>query len=158
MKSSAKKKPSPKKKSTGKSSSKSGSTGRRAGYIATIIFMIAFLYILQNLREWGVNFLNADFSNALIYIQLSIYATIAANVLFIFYDNRWFRHLAQAVNNVFSALSIIMLYVIFPFILDETWTKWLKIGLLVIFGLTVIAILVELFKGIRDLTTDPEKE
>jgi hypothetical protein len=50
-----------------------------------------------------------------------------------------------------------MIYVIFPFdIEDGTWIKWIKIGILILFGLTVISILVEIIKGIRDLLRDPE--
>jgi hypothetical protein len=120
--------------------------------------MILFIYVLRHLREWGVTFLNDDFDRTLIYIELSIYASIIAHALFIFYDNRWFKHMAQGIANIFSALSLIMIYVIFPFnIADETWIKWIKIGILVIFAITVITIPVELFKGFRDLTRDPEK-
>ena len=138
-------------------SAKKPSPARRIGYIFAIAFMILFIWVLRHLREWGVNFLNDDFERALFYIELSIYASIIAQALFIFYDNRWFKHLAQAVTNVFGALSLIMIYVIFPFNFDDTWTKWIKIGLLVIFAITVITIPVELFKGVRDLTRDPEK-
>ncbi len=153
MQSKPKKKPASGKRSSGKSAG----PARRIGYIAAILFMIAFIWVLRNLQDWGVNFLNEDWDKALFYIELSIYASIIAQALFIFYDNRWFKHLAQAVTNVFGALSLIMTYVIFPFNFDETWTKWIKIGLLVLFGITIITLLIELYKGIRDLTQDPEK-
>jgi hypothetical protein len=147
------------KKSKGKSGGSAHSgTARRVGYIVSIIVMIVVIYILRHLRQWGVTFLTEDFENALFYIELSIYISIAANVLFILYDHSWFRHLAQAIANIFSALALIMIYVIFPFAIeDETWVKWIKIGILVIFGLTVLGILAELIKGFRDLTRNPEK-
>lgn len=150
-------KPKPRPAARKRSSGKSPSPARRIGYIFAIAFMVLFIWVLRHLREWGVNFLTEDFDRALFYIELSIYVSIIAQALFIFYDNRWFRHLAQAATNVFGALSLIMLYVIFPFSFDDTWTRWIKIILLVLFGITLITIIVELVKGIRDLVRDPEK-
>jgi hypothetical protein len=130
---------------------------RRTGYIFSIIFMIIAIYVLWHLREWGLTFLTDEFERAMYYIQLAIYASIGANFLWIFYDNKWFRHIIQAMVSVVNALSTIMLYVIFPFaIKDQTWVTWLKVGLLVIFCLTLISVLVELIKGIRYLVRDPE--
>jgi hypothetical protein len=138
--------------------SPAGDNARKFGYIVAIVIMIVMIYVLRHLRQWGVNFLNEDWENCLVYIQLSIYATIAANVLFIFYDNRWFKHLIQGITNIFGALSVIMIYVFFPLIIqDETWVKWIKIGLLILFGLTIIGVIVELIKGFRDLARNPEK-
>jgi hypothetical protein len=94
----------------------------------------------------------------LYYIELSIYIFIAAKAILIFYDNRWFRHILQAIADIAGAVAIIMLYVIYPFnIQDLTWNRWIKIGLLILFGLIVISIIVNLVKGIRDLIREPEK-
>jgi hypothetical protein len=134
------------------------SSSRKVGYIFSIAFMFLFLYILRHLRQWGVNFLTDDFNKCLYYIELSIYISIAAQAIFIFYDNRWFRHILQAFANIAGAVAIIMLYVIYPFnIQDPTWNRWIKIGLLILFGFTVISIIIELVKGIRDLIREPEK-
>jgi|WetSurMetagenome_2_1015567.scaffolds.fasta_scaffold634127_1 hypothetical protein len=151
-------KPEPKKTVKKKSPGKSKSTGARwIGYVAAIIVMFIIIYLLRHAREWGLTFLNEDFTKCLFYIELSIYATIVANVLFILYDNRWFKHLVHGITNIFGALSLIMIYVIFPFnIADETWIRWIKIGLLIVFGLTVIGVIVELVKGIRHLAKDPQ--
>lgn len=150
----------PKKKpSTRKSSKKSSPTGRKIGYIVSIVFMLVFLYVVRHLREWGVNVLTDDFEKCLFYIELSIYASITSQVLFLLYDNRWFRHLVQGIANIFAALSLIMLYVVFPFDFgDAAWVKWIKIGLLILFVLTIIGILVEIVKGIRYLVKDPDKD
>ena len=148
---------------TKKPAKKSGAStqsgaARRVGYIVSIIVMIVILYVLRHLRQWGVTLLTEDFESALFYIELSIYVTIAANLLFIFYDHRWFKHLIQGTSNIFGALALIMIYVIFPFnIEDETWVKWIRIAILVVFGLTVIGTLAEFIKGFRDLTRNPEK-
>ena len=150
----------PKKKPASKRPSKKSSpTSRKIGYIVSIVFMLVFLYILRHLRDWGVTFLNEDFEKCLFYIEISIYASIAAQVLFLLYDNRWFRHLVLGIANIFSALSVIMIYVIFPFDFgDADWVKWVKIGLLIVFGITVITIIIEIVKGVRYLINDPEKD
>lgn len=135
-----------------------GPGARKAGYIATIIVMFIMIYVLRHLREWGVSFLTEDFEKCLFYIELAIYVTIGANVLFIFYDPRWFRHLLQVLVNAANALSTIMIYVVFPFALDNAnWTRWFKIGILIIFIITVISIVVELVKGIRYLVADSQE-
>jgi hypothetical protein len=149
----------PKADNTGKSQGKPRPSGfRKVGYIFSILFMILFIYILRHLRQWGVDFLTDDFSKCLYYIELSIKISIAAQVMFIFYDNRWFRHVIQGLTNIAGAVALIMVYVIFPFyIQDETWIRWIKIGILILFGLTLISIVVEMIKGIRDLLKEPEK-
>jgi hypothetical protein len=143
-----------KKKSHGKAKS---SGGKKVGYIVSIIVLIIVIYVLRHLREWGVTFLTEDFSKCLFYIEISIYASIGAQVLFLLYDNRWFKHLIQALTNIAGAVALIMIYVIFPFDFgDATWTRWIRIGILVLFGLTLIGVIVDLVKGIRYLVKDPE--
>lgn len=135
------------------------SPARKIGYLFAIAFMILCIYILRHLRQWGVDFLTEDFDKLLFYIELSIKVSIASQVLFIFYDNSWFKHLIRGITSIFSALSVIMTYVIYPFSFqNHNVDKWVKIGLLVVFLLTVISIIVEVIKGIRLLITDPEKE
>jgi len=130
---------------------------RKIGYIVVIIIMFVILYLVRHWDHWHLKFLTEDFSKVLFYIELSIYATIGANVLFVLYDNRWFKHLIQAITDVAGALSIIMFYVIYPLNIEHgSWDKWIKIGLLVIFGFTIISIIVNLVKGIRYLVREPE--
>jgi len=152
------KKAAPKSPKIRKSPGKSHPSGaRKIGYIVAIAVMILLIYVLRNVRSWGLTFLTEDFGKCLFFIELSIYISIAAQAIFIFYDNRWFKHLAQGINNIAGAVALIIIYVIFPFdIEDVTWIKWIKIGILIVFGITVISIFVEFFKGIRDLGKDPE--
>jgi hypothetical protein len=119
--------------------------------------MFVILYLVRNYEKWNLPFLTSDFDRCLFYIELSIWLNIAANILFIFYDNKWFKHLVHSVTDAGGALSIIMIYVIYPFSFgDEPWNKWVRIGLLVLFGFTVLSILVNLIKGFRYLVREPE--
>lgn len=136
---------------------KGAGPARKIGYVVVIIIMFVILYLLRNYGDWHFNFLTDEFPKALFYIEISIYATIFANILFVLYDNRWFKHLVQAVTDVAGALSLIMFYVIYPLNIGHgSWDKWIKIGLLVIFGFTIISIIVNLVKGIRFLVREPE--
>jgi len=133
------------------------SPARKIGYIVVIIIMFIILYLVRKWENWNLHFLTEDFSRVLFYIQLSIYANILVNILFIFYDNRWIKHLLQTITDITGALSLIMFYVIFPLNLDDqTWVKWIRIGLLVLFVLTLISALVNLVKGLRCLVKEPE--
>lgn len=133
------------------------SGARKIGYIAAIVVMILLIYVLRHLRQWGFDFLTDDFRKCLYYIELSIYISIAAQVLFIFYDNRWFRHIVKGLTNIAGAVAMIMIYVIFPFDIEGgSWDRWIRIGILILFGFTVIGTIVEIIKGIRDLLKDPE--
>jgi O-antigen/teichoic acid export membrane protein len=127
-------------------------SSRRIGYLIAIAVMIAVLYVLLHLYEWNVPFLTEDYNDLLWYIRLSIYASIAAHAIFLMYDPKWFRHLLKAAANVFSALSAIMFYVIFPFDFHtEQLNKIVKIVLLIIVILSLISILTEIFKAIRSM-------
>jgi hypothetical protein len=131
---------------------------RIIGYGISIIVQIVILYVLRHLKEWGVNFLNEDYESALFYIELSIYVSIGVQIIWIFYDNKWFKHLLQGVSNAVGAVAIIMVYVIFPFIIgNENWVKAIKIALIVLFVLSVIGVLAEIIKGLRNLAKDPGK-
>jgi hypothetical protein len=131
--------------------------GRRIGYIVAIIFSLVLLYVFNHLYEWGIPFLTEDYYKCLFYIHLSIYATIAIHAVFLFYDSHWFRHLLKAAANVFSALSVVMIYVIFPFsFASASTTRLVKVIVLIIMILSLISILVELVKAVKQLRTVSE--
>jgi len=141
----------------GKTGKSVPSPARKIGYIVVVIIMFVILYLVRNYEKWNLPFLTSDFDRCLFYIELSIYLNIAANILFIFYDNKWFKHLVQSVTDVGGALSIIMIYVIYPFSFgEEPWSKWVRIGLLILFGFTVLSVLINLIKGFRYLIREPE--
>lgn len=126
-------------------------TGRKIGYLIAIIFLLVFLYIFNHLYEWGLSFLTEDYHHVLWYIQLSIYASIFIHVIFFVYDEKWFRHLLKAGANVFSSLSIIMIYVIYPFDFGSASVdKIIKIVLLVVMIISLISIVTELFQAVKN--------
>jgi hypothetical protein len=133
---------------------------RIIGYIAAIVFTGVFLVILNNLQTWGVRFVTDRYSEVLWAINLSLGASIVAYMVFIAYDPSWFRHLTQAVLNVFSAVAVYTLYQVFPFDFGaEMWNQVARLLLGIGLVLWPLFFLVELVQGIRDLVrlaTNPD--
>ncbi len=125
-------------------------SARRSGYIATIVILFIFLYVLLHLHEWNVPFLTESYNDLLWYIRISFYSSIIANAVLLAYDPKWFRHLLKAATNIFFALTTIMFYVIFPFNFPtDQLNKIVKIILLVVMILSLISILTELVTAIK---------
>lgn len=90
-------------------------SGRQVGYVAAIIANLVVLYVFHNLLRWSVPFLTEDWNAVLPYVDLSIWATMAANAMWLFYDARWFRRLVQIGLNVLGFRVMWAMYTIFPF-------------------------------------------
>jgi hypothetical protein len=119
----------------------------KAGYIAVIAINAVMIYVFNNLLKWGVPFLTSEYSGVLWAINLSLSATIIANILFFIYDAGWFRHMAQIVLNIIALFVIFMIFTIFPFTFaNESWAFWVKIALILVMAGIGIGTIVELFK------------
>jgi len=134
-----KEKPKAAKKKTGK-----------AGFIAAIIINLIFLFIFNSLPNWHVSFLTSAYSGILWAINLSIGATIIANILFLVYGTGWFRHLVQLILNIIALFVIYLIYAVFPFnFTGAAWDHWVKIILIILMACLGIATIVELVKFLR---------
>lgn len=128
------------------------STGKKFGYFVTMIVNAALIYVFNNLLKWNIPYLTSAFEGCLWAIQLSLGATIFVNFLYIFYDVGWFHNLMQAIENVFSWISIYIIYTIFPFDLPAPiWEQGLKIAFIVILVAIPIGILVETVQFFKKL-------
>jgi hypothetical protein len=132
---------------TGKPAAKR--TQGRIGYIAAIVINLIFLFVFNNLMNWRTTaqYLTAEYSGVLWAINLSIGATIIANILFIFFEARWFKHLAQLITSVIALFVVFLIYSVYPFTFEgEAWSQWVKIAMIIVMVGIGIAIIVELFK------------
>jgi hypothetical protein len=119
---------------------------RTAGYVAAIIVNIILIFVFNNLQHW-VSFLTRSYSGVLWAIDLSLGVTILANILFLFYDAGWFRHLLRMVLNVIAIFATFIIYSVFPFTFaGEVWAFWVKVGLIVVMVCIAIATIVEFFR------------
>lgn len=88
---------------------------RRSGYVASIVVNVVLLFVFSNLLSWGVPFLTEEFTAPLLFFNLSFVAAIVGNILTLFYDANWFRHLVRIIVNVIGAAAIYVLLIVFPF-------------------------------------------
>jgi hypothetical protein len=123
------------------------SGGTRAGYVVAIVINVALLVAVNNLLAWDVlPFLTDQFTRVLPLVNLSLSATIAANVIYLGYDEKWFSSLSQVVLLGISMAATVRIYRVFPFDFSGYWFAWATVTravlILAMVGVT-IAIVVE---------------
>lgn len=94
-------------------------TQKRVGYVAAIIVNFILLYLVNNLLAWRVPFLTSEFVVPLRYLNISLGATMVANLLFLSYDPKWFLAITRTALNVIGIVVSYSLYVTFPFDLSS---------------------------------------
>jgi len=114
---------------------------------------LVFLYVANNLLAWDLlSFLTAAFGSVVWLINLSLAATILANVVWLGYDAPWFKSLSQIGVNLISAVVSIRMYQVFPFDFSQSQFDWAPITRLVIiltFVGVALATIAELTKLVR---------
>lgn len=138
------------------STSTSPTTGRRVGYLIAILFLVVFIVIINNLRNWNLPFINdfitPAYSDWLWAGNLSLSVAIFCNVLFLAYDPRWFHHLMEVIQNAFSLFSTLVFFNIFPLSLPsasiEQYVRW---GLIIAMFLTGLAIVINVIQAVVGL-------
>lgn len=122
----------------------------KSGYIAAIVINIIMLFVFNMLPNWNISFLTADYTKILWAINLSIGATIIANLIYLVYEAGWFRHLSQVILSVIALFVVFLIYSVYPFIISNAdFSHWFRISLIIVMAGIGIAIIVELFKLIR---------
>ncbi|MCL5072880.1 MAG: hypothetical protein M1308_18585 [Actinobacteria bacterium] len=115
---------------------------QRTGYITSIVINGIFIFVLNNLLNWNADFINASYNKCLWAINISLGASIIANLIFIFYDPEWFKHLLEVFTSIAALVALYVIYAIFPFTFrDEIWENILSIFLIfamVISGINII--------------------
>ncbi|NLD43928.1 MAG: hypothetical protein GX657_10585 [Chloroflexi bacterium] len=119
------------------------SLAARISYVAAIIVNVILWVIAHQLLEWGIPFVTADWPDVLWAVRLSLGASIVANALYLFYDARWFRRLGDIVTGSAALMSLVVMFVIFPFALPiNLMQQCFRLGLLALAICQGIAILV----------------
>lgn len=117
-------------------------TTRKVGYLVAVIVNAVMLVIVNNILAWGwFSWLTEDFELLLPIVNLSIIASIFANLIYLTYDAQWFKTLADTGLLVISLSVAIRTWQVFPF--DFTgwefdWTPVIRVVLaLAIVGMTI---------------------
>ncbi len=126
------------------------SAGRRFGYLVGILINFAMIYVVTNLLNWNVPFLTERFIESIWAINLSLSVSIFIHFIHLFYDPKWFRSLMQAMANVFSFVSTLVFWRVFPLALSENIARVVNLAIIIIMALIGLSVFVELFNAIRN--------
>ena len=126
---------------------------RRPGYIAAAAVNAAMLWVANSLLDWGwPPFLTSDFDDLLPWVDASMAAAIAVNLLWTLTDPPWFRHFGQIGLNLISLGVGIRSWQIFPFDFTGYWGGWETVARLVI-AVAVVGLTIDTVTRIVALTS-----
>jgi hypothetical protein len=132
---------------------------RRVGYFFAIFFLIVFMVVINNVLVWDLpvirNYLTPAYQDWLWAGNLSLSVAIFCNVLFMAYDQRWFRHLMQIIQNCFATFSTFLFYSIFPLKLPSPMIEqYVRLGLVIALVLSLLGILAEVIQTFTTFYSD----
>ncbi len=127
---------------------------RSAGYVAAIVVNAAMLYAAHNVLDWDVGFVTPAWSVVVWAVDLSIAASLAANVLYLAYDPRWFRSLGEAITTGLSILVALQFWAVFPFDFGA-WNQLARVGIVAVLLALAIAIVVQVVTAVAELVRLP---
>ena len=115
---------------------------RRGEYIASLIFNLIWLFIVNKIPDWNLEFINDHYPAVLWALNMNIFIQIGGNIVMLIFDVRIVRYLSRAVLEAANFLVMIILYYIFPFdfsgVPGWSFLDWLIPWLLII-GMVVSA-------------------
>jgi hypothetical protein len=123
---------------------------KRFGYLVAVAVNIVMIVVANNILEWGwLPFLTEDFASLLWLINISLGATILANIVYMSFDPPWFKSLTRIGLNLISLIVTIRMLQVFPFDFSGYQFDWEIVTrvvlILAIIG-TAIAVVVETVK------------
>ena len=129
---------------------------KRLGYIIAIFVNIALLVIANSILGWNVlPFLTQDFARVLPLLNISLAATIVANVAFLLFDPNWFVALCRMMLNAVGIAVAALFLTVFPFDFSAyTGFDWALLAkVLIILGIvgSSIGVIAETVKLVRAL-------
>jgi hypothetical protein len=135
--------------------------GRRFGYSVAIAINLLLVWIVGNLMDWEiVRFLTSEFSDLVPLIQLGLWATIAANVVYILDDRSFATRSARLVVDVVNLFVTFRVFTVFPFDFSQHSFNWgfvFRAVLLIALVGTAISALVHVGQLLRGPSAGPEE-
>ena len=129
-----------------------GHGARRFGHLVTIVVSLALLYLANGLPNWNTPIITNDWPDVLWAVNLSLGATIVANLIFLAFDPWWFRESVQIALTGLSIIVLGTLYRVFPFDLGQArYDQLARLVLLVAILGVSIALIAELVSLARAL-------
>lgn len=112
----------------------------RGEAVWSIIWNLIFLFIVNNVPEWDLPFINDRYDTVLWILNLNLILQIIGWGLILFLDFHWLWHLVRAIHDAASLVVFLVLYFLYPFDFSGIggWT-WLDIVLPVMFIIGMVA-------------------
>lgn len=104
---------------------RASAAARRFGYAIGAAVNGVLLYLTNVAPGWrSVPFLTEDFTRVLGLVNLSLLTGLAANLLYVLYDHRWFRDLGGIVTTGAGLVAVVQLLRVFPFAFGDSAVDW----------------------------------
>lgn len=112
----------------------------RGEAIWSVIWNLIFLYIVNNVPEWDLPFINDRYETVLWILNINLVLQIIGWALILFLDFHWLWHLVRSVLDAASLVVLLVLYFLYPFDFSMIggWT-WLDIVFPVLFIIGMVA-------------------
>jgi hypothetical protein len=105
---------------------------RRTGYVFGLLVNLLLLWLVEVWPGWSaVPFLTGEFRDVVWLVDLSLWAGVAANVVYLVRDPRWLTALGGAVTTAIGFVAVLRLWQVFPFDLggSDAWTVVFRVAL-----------------------------
>ncbi len=115
---------------------------RRGEYIASIIFNLIFLWIVNKVPEWHIPFIKDSYMVVLWILYTNILIRIGAAILMLVFETTPVRRLGNIITEAAGFVTTLVLYYIYPFDFQNFhglfWMDWL-LPIIFIIGMVVSA-------------------
>ncbi len=99
--------------------------GRRFGYAMAIAINLVLVWFIGNLVQWElVGFLTVEFADLVPLIQLGLWVTIAANVVYMLDDRSFSTRAARLVVDIVNLFVTFRIFDVFPFDFSAHTFNW----------------------------------
>ena len=111
-------------------------------YGINIVVNAVFLVIVNNVLKWDfAPWLTDDFNKVLWLFNISLIATITANVIFFFHNPGWFLSLIRFFLNTIGLILAVRMLQVFPFDFSAYSVNWaLVMRIMLILGIVGVSI------------------
>ncbi|TIC87991.1 hypothetical protein E8D34_06780 [Nocardioides sp. GY 10113] len=126
---------------------------RRFGYVVAVGANLVVLFLIHRWPGWDVvPFLSDGFTDVLPFVDASIVASIAANIVFLVRDTAALKAFGDLATTLVSLLALVRMWQVWPFDFAGVWGGWEPLTYLMLgvatFG-TVVAAIVQAVTLVR---------
>ena len=130
--------------------------GNRAGYVIAVIVNLVLWWLINRTPGWqSLPWITESFEDVLWVVNLSLFASVAANVAYLFFDRPRFKALCQLVISLIGLWATVLLLTIFPFDFTGYSVPWAIITRIILViavvgsAISVVVQVVRLVRGRR---------